>query len=316
MRFLFILDPLEKLTLRWDTSLYLLRELARRGHACWTADAGDLWAEKRGVFAWVRRLSPNRESGYQTSSVAVRNLQSFDCILIRKDPPFDAAYLHMTYILERIAARVPVVNHPRGIRNTSEKIICLAFPKWIPETVVTSSPARILEFQKAIRDDMIVKPCDQKGGKGIVLLKHGGSGTKSAVLKATHRGRNVVIAQRFMKTASGGDKRILILDGKILAAFEKHPRKGEFRANLSLGGTFHSTKITLKEKLLVKEMRPYLLREGLRFVGIDVMEEKLIEVNVTSPAGLVETKILDPRSSAVSLWADSLERLASAPARS
>ena len=312
MRFLFVMDPLDQLDLRWDTSLCLLRELTRRGHECWAVDAGELWAEKKGDFAWTRRLAPNRKSGYVTSAPAARNLQSFHCILIRKDPPFDTAYLHMTYLLERVADdRVPVVNHPRGIRNTNEKIIGLAFPKWIPETVVTSLPSRILEFQRQIKDDIILKPCDQKGGKGIVLLARGQAGAKSLVFRATNRGKKVVVAQRFLRTRSRGDKRILILNGKILAAFEKHPRKGEFRSNLSRGGTFHPTKITAKEKQLVKEMKPYLLREGLQFVGIDVMAEKLIEVNVTSPAGLVETKILDPRSSAVSSWADFLEDLVS-----
>lgn len=316
MRFLFIMDPLEKLALRWDTSLCLLRELAGRGHENWTADSGDLWAEKKGVFGRVRKLVPlprrdgTRLGDYKLSAPGVRNLREFDLVLVRKDPPFDTEYLTLTHLLEPLAKEMPVVNHPRGIRDTGEKLACLNFPKWIPETLVTSSAEKILEFQRRVKSDVILKPCGEKGGKGILLLKRGGVNL-SKIRRAVHHGKKTMIAQRYLRDPKiPGDKRILLLNGRFLGAFERHRAKGEFRANLSLGGTFHAATLTKKEEALIGELRSYLKEAGLHFVGIDTMADKLIEINVTSPAGLVELRWLDPRSDAAASLANSLEVLA------
>jgi len=309
MQILFVMDPLEKLALKWDTSLCLLRELAARGHENWTADASDLWAERQSVFAHVRKITPTTRTAYKRSRPQAFDLRRFDLILIRKDPPFDTEYLYLTHLLEPLARQVPIVNHPAGIRNTGEKLACLDFPKWIPETLVTSSPEKIQSFGRRLKTDLILKPCEEKGGKGILFLKKG-KDHRSKIIRATLGGKKTMIAQRYLRDPKiPGDKRILLLNGKFLGAFERHCARGEFRANLSLGGTFHATTITSKEKALIRELKPYLEKRGLPFVGIDVIAEKLIEMNVTSPAGLVELKWLDPKSSAPASLANFLERL-------
>lgn len=318
-RFLFIMDPLDKLWVEWDTSLILAKELAQRGHEIWAADSSDLWTERDRVFVCTRQLEFTKiakalpflkdRSHLRLRVQARRPLESFDRILIRKDPPFDLTYLALTHLLESAAKKVPVMNHPRGIRNTNEKLSILLFPNWIPETVVSQNPKMILAFQRRLAKDVVIKPLDQKAGEGVFLLKRGGKKALGLLEKATFRGEKFMMAQRFLEKERG-DKRILILNGKPLAAFRKCPgSRNEFRANLSLGGTFHPAIITRKEKQLISEMRPYLLKEGLYFVGIDVMEEKLLEINVTSPAGLVEAKLLYPRLKPVRRVADFLEQL-------
>lgn len=313
MKILYILDPLECLDLEWDTSLYLAREMARRGHKNWIADSGDVWIQNSRLWARASRIHPARDSAFREGPRLARPLDTFHLILIRKDPPFDMNYIYLTYLLEQIAGKVPVVNHPRGIRNSNEKTSVLLFPKCIPETVVTSSVQTILAFQKEIRDDIIVKPLDQKGGKGIQLCKKNGTKKKSIFEALTRHGRKTVMAQRFISGKGVlGDKRILLANGSVLAAFQRRFKRGEFRSNLSLGGTYHPASITRQERAIVRTIKPYLVSEGLLFVGLDVMEGYLLEINVTSPGGLTVAKDLYPQLPLVESLADSLEDFVSA----
>ncbi len=279
-RFAFVMDPLEKLDLPWDTSLCLLRELASRGHRTFLFTAASLSLEGDRTRGKGREIIPLSNLRYRQDPEQKFDLADFQAVLIRKDPPFDAGYLALTYLLEPLAKKTRVINHPRGIRNANEKLFGLGFPRWSPPTLVSSNPEEILAFQKRIRTDLVIKPLYEKGGKGVFLLK------RSARLRL--KGEPVV-AQKFIPVPTGiGDKRILLWKGKILGAFARIPKAGEFRSNLSLGGRFDRCRITEQEKQLVRSLGPTLLKEGLLFVGIDVRGGKLIEVNVTSPAGLVE----------------------------
>lgn len=304
------MDPLKKLHLKWDNSLALLRELTRRGHECWTADATDLSPAKHSAAGRSRRVTVRSRRHYLLSRPQLFDLKHFDLILIRKEPPIDTRYLHMLRLLERVAGRVPMVNHPRGIRHTNEKLSILKFPKWIPKTFVTTFPKAILEFQKKVKKPVVVKPLDEKGGKGVFLLKQNSPSASWRLKRATRNSRRVVMVQEFIKAKGKGEKRIIILNGKVLAVYKKRARGREFRANLGLGASFHRTQLSATEKKMVSSLKPYLLKQGLYFVGIDVLEEKLIEINVTSPAGVTEAKFLYPRLPLVEAWADFLERFA------
>lgn len=310
MRVLFIIDPLPLHGLEWVTSYAMVREFTRRNHEPWCTDTPDIWLEQNTVDCQARQIFALGAKSYHLGLPKKFRIHDFDLVLLRKDPPFDLNYLYLTYLLELAAGRVPIANHPRGIRDANEKLIGLKFSKWMPETVVTSSPAKIMEFQKKIKSDIVLKPLNQKGGDGVVLLRQKDRRGPAILKKATASGSEVIMAQKFLhKPGIRGDKRILILNGEILSAYEKRFPRGDFRANLSLGGTFHPAKITARERALVRDLRPYLLTEKLYFTGIDVMMEKLIEVNVTSPAGIPESEILYPRLRTAQRLVDFLENL-------
>ena len=306
MRFLCVMDRLEKLDPEWDNSLAVLDELARRGHETWAADVPEIWAAGNSVLASAHRI---RRKGkiFTSSRPEIFRLDQFDKILIRKEPPFNKAYLQLTDLLEPVAERVPILNHPAGIRNTNEKLSVLNFPKWIPKTLVSDSAESILDFQKRLRGPVIVKPLDQKGGRGIFLITPHQRDARHRLIKATRNGKKTLMAQQFINAKKKVEKRIVILNGKILALYEKRPRGKEFRANLALGGTWHPARASVPEKKLVRELRPYLLKQGLYFVGIDVLNGKLLEINVTCPAGVTEARFLRQRPDPLAAWADFLE---------
>lgn len=237
------------------------------------------------------------------------SIESFQLIVIRKEPPVDPLYIRMTKLLGK--TDVPCINDPRGIRETNEKLSILHFPKWIPKTIVTQSPEAILRFQRKLQKPVVVKPLDQKGGRGVFLLKDASPRSLYRAKRATKENTETVMAQEFIKGARG-EKRIVLLHGEVFCFYEKRARGKEFRANLSLGATFHSVPLTAHEKLICRDLKPFLLKRGLEFVGIDVLNGKLIEINVTSPAGVTEAIFLEPRRKLVEAWADFLEGFARA----
>lgn len=306
---LFVIDPVSKLDLRWDNSLALARELSQRGVHCWAADLPQLSYVNRQLCIQASRISPKSKMAFHVSKPVAKTIYDFDLVILRKEPPFDSNYLYATYFLEQFADKIPMVNHPRGIRNTNEKLSILQFAKWIPETLVSSSAEEIIEFQKKIRADLIVKPLDQKGGKGIFILSMNGKQNPLQIKKALAKASQPLLVQRRIRGGKGVEKRIILLHGEILCVFEKRPKPGEFRGNLDLGADFYLAKPSEKEKQMVREMKSYLLKEGLLLAGLDVMADQLIEINVTSPAGLTEAKYLLPESDPVKQWADFLEGL-------
>ncbi len=310
MRVLFIIDPLPRHELGWVTSYAIIREFAKRNLQAWCADALDIHTEDRQVFADARQVFPIDSFKFRLGPAQSFRLEDFNLVFLRKDPPFDTNYLYLTYLLELAADKVPIVNHPRGIRNTNEKIAGLKFAGWMPKTIVTNSSEEILAFQKKIKSHLVIKPMNLKAGEGVFLLKRNDRRARGLLRKATKSDSEIILAQEFLHGPGiRGDKRILILNGEILSAFEKHFRRGDFRANLSLGGTFHPAKITAREKALVRNLKPYFLKEKLYFVGIDVMMGKLIEMNVTSPAGIPESELLYPQSRPAQKLVDFLQTL-------
>lgn len=305
MKTLIIIDPIDKLNQEWDNSLLLGRELLSRGHQVWCSDVPDLYAVNKQVFSRAYRLvyHPRNKVHKRFSAGALKiwNAEKFDLILIRKEPPVDESYLYMTYLLELIADKVKIMNHPRGIRNANEKLWTLNFPKWVPRTLVTADPRKVLAMRAPI-----VKPLNQKGGKDVFILN---SASSARMKEMTGHGKKFIMAQKQISQSKGpGEKRIILLNGKFLCGYAKKPKKGEFRGNLDLGAEFVPTSLTVREKKLIQELAPRLRKEGLDFVGLDVLQEKLLEVNVTCPAGVSESSFLYPRAKLFSAWANFLER--------
>lgn len=311
-RVLFILDPLEKLDPATDTSLALLSEMAARGYETWGVDIPGIALDPKGVIVAGRIISASGDGQFTIlkKPESIR-LNEFGLVMIRKEPPFDEAYLAMTYMLEMETEKTFLSNDPRAIRNNNEKMSIFKFARWIPKTLATTSPALILSFQKKLGKTLVIKPLDEKGGHGIFKLPLNAPGAAARLAQASKQARKPLQAQEFLSGKNlAGEKRILMLNGQFLGAYEKIAQKNEFRANLSLGGMIRKTSLTEREKTLTSEIGRYAKSQGLHFVGLDVLQEKLIEINVTCPSGLLDLKLLEPQLEPVKAWADYLERAA------
>ena len=297
----FIMDPMEKLSLEWDNSMAIMIEAQKRGHRILYLEPRNLFVRNDRVLADAREVRVSRKSGFHVLKRKTIDLKkTCDVVFNRKEPPFDVSYFYLTYILELLEPEIFVINSPSGIRAANEKFYILQFPKWIPPTLVSNDPKRIEEFQKQQKNDLILKPLDEKGGMGIVLLPRNSGNSRRILKKATQNGAKWIMAQKFLKqNLISGDKRILLLNGEVIAYYRKIPKPGEYRANLSLGGKNVRTSLTKRELRLVEALRPKLLADGLYFVGIDVIDGWLLEINVTSPAGLTEFTELEETQSEV-----------------
>ncbi len=295
MKIAILLYPTARIKIEEDSSFWIMWELCRRGHEVFYFESRHL--------SWIQgsphaNLSPARlhprkgflPSPYSKYSV---NLASFDCIFIRKEPPFDESYLYALQLLDMIKDRVFILNDPEGIAMSNEKIFTLFFKNYVPETLVTENIKAAREFILKLKANVVIKPLNEKGGLGIFSTSHKDKNLPSLLDTTTRFGKERVLIQRFVPASVYGDKRILLLNGKILGAFLRKPPADDFRANLSVGGSMHKAGVSARDEKLVGELAPRLLRRGLFFVGIDVIGNYLTEVNVTSPAGIPEINLLN-----------------------
>lgn len=303
-RVLFIMDPLSKLDPVWDNSLALIRELLRRGTQCQMTDTGGIWLKNTCVMGETRPLNLSKEQ-IRAGACRTSALDGFDVVLVRKEPPFDNAYYTLTLLLEH--CRSPVVNSPASLRSANEKIWPLRFANLMPETLVSSDAGILRAFGRRFPRGCVIKPLDEKGGRGVFKVTRSSSLSLKKIRQATQNGRKAVIAQRFLHEARGIDKRIVLLNGRLLCAFEKHPAGNDFRANLGLGASAHKTQLNAREKAIVGRLAPVLKKEGIFLAGLDVMAGKLIEMNITSPAGMTDAQALYPEKNFIGVWADWLE---------
>jgi len=302
------MDPIENMIVNHDTSLALMVEAQARGHEVWWFTPNDLFYETGAVKARANRVSVSlaQANHYQTHETAVRDVDAFDVVLVRQDPPFDMGYISNTYLLE--LAKTLVINPPRGIRNISEKTSILQFPELTPKTWVGRDLEALEKFAKAF-DQVVLKILFMMGGEGVIKLAPGdpGFGAKAkAFLEAA--GREPVLAQEFLPAVSGGDKRVFVLDGKPFAALRRMPKDGDFRANLAVGGKAAPGELDETDRAITEAVAPLLRREGIVFAGLDVIAGKLIEINVTSPTLAQELKRFSGLDLAAAFW-DRVEQM-------
>ncbi len=298
MKIAFLLYPTAGVKVNEDTSFWVMHELVRRGHRVTYFESNRLFWADGSPHAFLREARLHPRHGYLPSSEARRpiSLRELDCIFIRKEPPFDGEYLHALQLLESVKRDVFVLNDPQGIALCNEKLFTLAFSRHIPETLVTENTDLAAAFVRGLKGRGVLKPLDDKAGKGVLLVSSGDKNLPSLLDLATASGKRKVLLQRFAKGGENGDKRLLVLGGRILGCFARKPRRGDFRANLSAGGSMHRSAVTAGDKRLVEAMAPELLRNGLYFAGLDVIGDALIEVNVTSPSGIPEVRQLEKKA--------------------
>jgi glutathione synthase len=288
VRFVYVMDPMDRLLPEKDTTFAFQRAAQRRGHVSLHCELRDVFMEGGDVWARVRPVRVSDSFPYFSfdEAEAVR-LAEVDCVFIRKDPPFDSAYLHVSLMLETLRRRVLVVNDPRGLRDANEKLYTLHFARHMPRTLVASDRDRIHAFVAEV-GQAVVKPLDGAGGSGVMVVSKADRNTRSIVDYITSDGMRHAMVQEYIEAVRAGDKRVLILDGEILGAINRVARPDDVRSNIHAGGVVHPCEVTDKERAIVADMRARLSADGLAFVGLDFIGGKLTEVNVTSPTGIQE----------------------------
>ena len=284
MHVLFVIDPLHTLNLATETSLLLIEEMARRGHTTAVATLPDLYLTESGVGVRARSiiLDLSRQPFYQLGATADHPFTDFDLVLMRKDPPVDAAYLAATFILERAATVVPVINDPVGLRTVNEKLWPLSLPEFAPPTLVSNDSERLVAFAET-HGRVVLKPLQDCSGRGIVLVDRAQAPQQVAAYLAAHAERPV-LAQRFLEGVAAGDKRILLLAGEPIGAVNRIPRSRDHLANIHQGARVEATTLTPRDNAIIAAVKPLLVRHRLWLAGIDVIEGHLTEINVTSPS--------------------------------
>ncbi|MBD0262136.1 MAG: glutathione synthase [Tolypothrix sp. Co-bin9] len=304
MKLAFIIDPIPNLDPCHDTSVALMEAAQILGHEIWVTQANLLsvvdskaWALLERVELVPVQLVEKRylaaNPWYKLSERTLTNLETMDAVFMRTDPPVNVPYLYATYILDYIDQnKTLVINSPSGIRAANEKMYALQFTKAIPETIVSADKQFIREFVEA-KGAAILKPLGNKAGEGILFLQAGDRNFNSIVELSTLLGRVPVMVQTYLPQAKEGDKRIILLDGEPIGALNRLSSGSDFRNNMATGGTVAQTEITPREHEICTQLAETLRKDGLIFVGIDVIGGYLTEVNVTSPTGIREIDRLD-----------------------
>ncbi len=289
MKLLFVADPLEDFKIHKDSTFAMMREAASRGHELFACETRHLmWARGGQVCA---RLRPVRLTGLPSPwlepdeySEHPTDLASFDAVLMRKDPPFNTEFFYATHLLEqaqREGARV--FNRPSALREHPEKLAIMAFPQFIAPTLVTKDPVELKEFHQQ-QGDIILKPLDGMGGKGIFRVGPDGLNLGS-IIEALHgEGQHTLMAQRYLPEITQGDKRILLIAGQAVPySLARIPQGSEIRGNLAAGGRGVAQPLSARDREIAEYLGPILFERGLMLVGLDVIGDCLTEINVTSP---------------------------------
>jgi len=279
------MDPLDTVLVERDTSLALMIAAQARGHEVHWFHASDLWWDTGKLFAHAHqvRVSDNPADHYQTLASAARPIGDFDIVLIRQDPPFDMGYVSNTYLLELAPARTLVINDPRGVRDIPEKLSTLLFPHLLAATFVGRNMEAILAFARRF-DQVVLKPSFFAGGEGVSRgrVSDGDFAAKIGAMLA-EVGKEPIIVQEFIPAVKDGDKRVFVLDGNALGVVRRMPKAGEFRANLHVGGVAQQGDLDARDREIVAAAAPLLREKGILFAGLDVIDGRLTEINVTSP---------------------------------
>lgn len=294
MKFLFIIDPIEEFNINRDSSFATMLEAQKRGYEVWYTQTQDIWAEKNLVFSNAIKVKLQRGNPhYENLEHSKLDLTSFDCIFMRKDPPFNMEYVYSTYLLSMVKDKVLVLNDPDSVRSSNEKVFILNFPNAIVDTIVSKNKKIILEFLAKCGGKAVIKPLDRKGGEGIFLLNQGDKNLQSIIDNSTEYEKTTVMVQKYIPEAALGDKRIILVNGDPKGAFLRVPSEYDYRGNLCAGATAEKTEITPREIELCNIIGPKLKAMGLVFVGIDILGDYISEINVTSPTGLQEIASLN-----------------------
>ncbi len=297
------MDPIEKIKIAGDSTFAILLEAQARGHALSYYTPDRLAMLDGRVFATVQPLQVRDQEGdYFTLGQAKRvEVASFDVVLLRQDPPFDLAYITTTHLLERIHPKTLVINDPAAVRNAPEKMFVTEFVELMPPTLITRDLGEIKAFREQ-HGAIVMKPLYGKGGEAVFLIEREdlNFGSFYDIFASSFHEQWVV--QKFLPAVRNGDKRIVLVDGEFAGAVNRIPAADDLRSNMVRGGVAKPTELTKREREICERIGPALKERGLLFVGIDVIDGFLTEINVTSPTGIRAIKNFGGLDVAAMIW--------------
>ena len=301
------MDPIERIRIAGDSTFALLLEAQARGHRLFHYTPDRLRLAGSRVEAMAEPLAVKDVEGdhARLGEAKLIDLSAVDVVLLRQDPPFDLAYIATTHILERIQPGTLVVNDPRGVRNAPEKLFVMDFPELMPPTLITRDRAAIEAF-RAEHGEVVMKPLYGFGGAAVfkVAVQDANFGSLFDLFSTTFREPWVI--QKFLPAVAKGDKRIILVDGEAKGVINRVPSGDDIRSNMVRGGAAKEADLTARERAICSTIGPELRKRGLLFVGIDVIDGYLTEINVTSPTGIRAVKKLGGPDLAVAIW-DAIE---------
>jgi glutathione synthase len=303
------MDPLETINIAGDSTFAIMLGALARGHRLWHYNAGDICYRDGRVTAPARpivRLQRVKGDHFEVGAPVVLDLaDDVDVVLMRQDPPFDLAYITATHLLERIQHQTLVVNDPASVRNAPEKLFVLDYAEYMPPTMIT----RRLEDARAFHaehGEVVVKPLYGNAGSAVFHVGRNDANLAALTELFGQVWREPFMVQAFLPDVSKGDKRIVLIDGKVAGAINRLPKEGEIRSNLAAGGRADATELSAREIEICTKLGPDLAARGLLFVGIDVIAGHLTEINVTSPTGIVAIDNFNGTDTPALIW-DAIE---------
>ncbi|MCF8168363.1 MAG: glutathione synthase [Rhodoferax sp.] len=287
MDILFVADALASFKIYKDSTFTMMRAAQARGHRVFACEPRHIsWVRGGRVQAEIQALwlTGDAVEWFSITASAVTPLKEFAAIVMRKDPPFDSEYFYATHLLEQAEREgAKVFNKPRALRDHPEKLAILEFPECIGPTLVTRDPEAIRRFH-AEHQDIILKPLDGMGGMGIFRVRQDGLNLGSITETLNRDGAQTVMVQKFLPAIADGDKRVLVIGGKpVPYCLARIPQGGEVRGNLAAGGKGVAQALNDRDRAIAEALGPILAARGLLLVGLDIIGDRLTEINVTSP---------------------------------
>ncbi|EOC0552986.1 glutathione synthase [Cronobacter sakazakii] len=294
-----VMDPIANINIKKDSSFAMLLEAQRRGYELHYMEMADLYLDNGEGRARTRLVSveQNYDKWYDFGTEQDIALADLDVVLMRKDPPFDTEFIYATYILERAEEKgTLIVNKPQSLRDCNEKLFTAWFADLTPHTLVTRNKAQLKAFWEK-HGDIILKPLDGMGGASIFRVKEGDPNLSVIAETLTVLGSRYCMAQNYLPAIKDGDKRVLVVDGEpVPYCLARIPQGGETRGNLAAGGRGEPRPLTDSDWEIARRVGPTLKAKGLIFVGLDIIGDKLTEINVTSPTCVREIEAQYPVS--------------------
>jgi glutathione synthase len=309
-KILFIADPLIEFAIEKDSTLAMMDACQQAGHQVWHCHTHDIKSIESSIKAESLHIEVKRGGSdwFTPLQTETKRLADFDAVVMRKDPPFDLAYVTATWFLSAASLEgAKVFNHPEALRNHSEKLALLEYLRFAPPTIISRDLADVKKFHEHYQD-IIIKPLDGMGGMGVFRIKADGLNLASIVETLGDNSNKALMVQKFIPEIVDGDKRVLLIDGEpVPYSLARIPQGGEVRGNLAAGGKGVAQKLTQKEFDIAHEIGPQLAKRGLHLVGLDFIGGYLTEINVTSPTCFVEITNQTGHDVA-SQWLKSLEK--------